>query len=152
MRPDVLADHLRHVARETPAIVAAEATPLARTVARTAPRRSGRLARSFRARGLEVISTAPHALQVDRGGVIRARRHGYLLVPVRPTYAPTTPGLVTVRGRRGPIVVRSGTWDLWALRLRQVRTRRTDYLAEALRRHLDDSPERVAEGLVRETL
>jgi hypothetical protein len=142
-----LAGELRDLPEALDRELTAEADRLARTAARLVQRRSGALARSFRGEDHRVTSTKPYAVMASEGGVIRARAHGWLLVPVRPGYHPG-PGFSTVTTRGGQrIVIRNGTHELWAVRRREVRVRGSRYLERALEDHLQGAPERVADIL-----
>jgi hypothetical protein len=142
-----LAGELRDLPEALDRELTEEADRLARTTARHAPRRTGFLARSFKGDEQQVTSTAPYAVTASEGGVIRARAHGWLLIPVRPGYRPG-PGFVTVRARNGErVVLRAGTPELWAIRRREVRIRGSRYLERALEDHLQGAPERVADIL-----
>lgn len=142
-----LAGDLRALPEALDRALDTEADHLARTAGRLAPRASGRLARSFVGQDHRVTSTAPYAVVASEGGIIRARAHGWLLVPVRPGYRPG-PGFTTVTTRGGErIVIRSGTRELWAIRRREVRIRGSRYLERALDAHLQEAPERVARVL-----
>lgn len=124
-----------------------EAASLAGWLRRTAPRRTGALLRSISARSNEVVALNYADIQ-DEGGTIRAVRRGWLTIPVRPGYVPG-PGYVTVRGRDGnQYVLRSGSFELWAVRRRSVRIRGSRWKSRALAQHLREAEERVAEQLV----
>lgn len=145
-----LARDLDRVRRDLPEILEVEADHLAATTRRLAPRRSGALRASIMARGPDVTSSVPYAVLQSEGGVIKALRRGWLTIPVRRGYKPGA-GYVTVRGRDGhQYVVRSGSYDLWAVRRRQVRIRGSRYLDRALAAHLEQADERVTKVLVDE--
>jgi len=118
---------------------------LAAWAGRLAPRVSGRLRRSFDTRGSAVTSSVDYAELVDRGGTIRARAHGFLLVPVRPGQRPLD--AVTVGPRGAQVIVRSGTYELWAVRRREVRIRGTRYLQRAEAAHVREARKDLAEEL-----
>ncbi len=145
-----LARDLERVRRDLPEYIEDEAGHLTVEVRKRAPHKSGALRRSFFPRGPDVLTDSPYANIQSEGGVIRSLRHGWLTIPVRPGYTPGA-GYVTVRGRDGnQYVVRSGSYQLWAVRRREVRIRGTGYLDRALAEHLTDSPERIADRLVAE--
>jgi len=142
-----LAAELQQLARELPDVPSTEATHLADQVRRLAPRRTGFLRRSIAARGPEVLA-AEYAEIQSEGGTIRALRRGWLTIPVRPGYTPG-PGYVTVRGRDGnQYVVRSGSYELWAIRRRSVRIPGTRFLPRALAAHLRAAEERLGDDFV----
>lgn len=142
-----LAADYREVAGQLPLTLAQEAQLLAATTRRLAPKATRALERSIRAQGPEVVSGLPYAEIQSTGGIIQARQHGWLTIPVRRGYRPA-PGFVTVRSRDGnQIVVRSGTYELWAIRRREVRMRGSQYLERALEEHLTKAGERVLDKL-----
>lgn len=109
--------------------LAAEAQRLASTLSRYAPVRSGFLRRSFHSAGKQVRS-ADYARIVSEGGVIRAKRGRMLTIPV-PGYVPG-PDYVTVSDRSGgQAIFRRGTYELWAIRRREVIVRGSGYLTRA---------------------
>lgn len=143
-----LADELGDVPRDLQRLRSTEAERLADTLARTAQRgHTGRLRRSFEAKGPDVTSSVDYAEVASTGGTIVAKVHGNLVVPVKPGYTPG-PGYVTVRARNGSlIVVRSGTHELWAVRRREVRVTGSRYLERGLAKHLEHADERAASVL-----
>lgn len=146
--PDLAAD-LERVRRDLPQIPRDEAPHLADQIRRLAPKRSGFLRRSVQPRGPEVLAAEYAGIQSE-GGTIKAIRRGWLTIPVRPGYTPG-PGYVTVRGRDGnQYVVRSGSYELWAVRRRSVRIPGTRFLPRALAAHLEASVVRLADDFVDE--
>jgi hypothetical protein len=145
-----LAQGIRKSVGQLPRTLEEEAQHLAAATRLFAPRKSGALQESIRAQGPEVIVAGPAAayakIQND-GGPIVARRHGWLTIPVRPGYVPG-PGLVTLKSRDGnQIVVRSGTYELWAIRRRVVTLKGSRYADRALEVHLEHAAERVLRTL-----
>lgn len=133
-----------------PTVLQQEARNLAWLASRSAPRATGHLSLSIYAVGPRVETRAPYASVVNTGGVISARRHGYLTIPVRPGFRPG-PGFVIARSSKGPLVVRAGTHEIWALLRRSVTVRGTRYLDTALTVHLATAQERVGSQLPGQT-
>jgi hypothetical protein len=132
-----LAHDLRQAPRAVDTQLHAETRVLAGITRRLAPRASGALAESIEPDGLTVVSDVPYAELQSTGGTVTARQHGWLTIPVRAGYRPGG-GYVTVRGRDGnPIVMRSGTYELWAVKRRSVRVPGSRYLQRALEQHLE---------------
>lgn len=138
-----LASDYREAVGRLPLTMRQEARLLAARVRRLAPVDSRRLQNSIRETEAAVTSDVPYAEIQDQGGVITARQHGWLTIPVRRGYRPA-PGFVTLRSRDGnQIVVRSGTRELWAIRRREVRIKGSRYLERALEGHLEEAGGRV---------
>lgn len=146
MITDRLERYLRQTPREVERLVEDDLPRgLAGWARRLAPRVSGRLRRSFDSRDGTVTTSVDYAEIVDRGGAIRARAHGYLVVPVRPGVRPLD--AVTVGPRGNQIIVRSGTYELWAVRRREVRIRGTRYLQRAEAAHLPEARAEIVQEL-----
>lgn len=142
-----LAREFDELARDLPDVPTEEAKHLAGEIRRVVPRRSGFLLRSVEPRGSEVLAADYAGIQSE-GGTIKAVRRAWLTIPVRPGYVPG-PGFVTVRGRDGnQYVIRSGSYELWAVRRRTVRIPGTRFLPRALEAHLKASTERLETKLV----
>jgi hypothetical protein len=123
-----------------------EVEELADTVREVVTVRSGRLRKSIRVRGLEVISRHRGAKFHSTGGLISAKKHEFLTIPVRKGYRRAPKYLTIKRADGDQFVIRRGTRELWAIRRRQVYVRGSRYLDKALERHIQETGERVAKG------
>lgn len=124
---------------------------LRRHLAAEAPRRTGRLSRSFvETADNEVRSSVSYAFKVDAGGVIVSKRKP-LLIKLDAAYKVGAPGYVTVavnrqrRDSRGRFVAKSiaavfraGTKEAVALRRMRANPRARPYIAKAIAKWRDD--------------
>jgi hypothetical protein len=145
-----LARDVDRIARDPEALIRPEARLLSDAARRRAPVARGALRRSIEDRGLSITTDVSYAVLQSEGGVVRALNHGWLTVPIRPGFV-AGPGYTTVRGKDGQqYIVRSGSYQLWAVRRREVRIPGNRWIERALEDHLQKADDRVAERLVRE--
>lgn len=132
-----------------PRLPESEARLLAGYCSRYAPVRTGRLRRSFSARGPDVVSTAPYARIVSEGGVVRAKRYPFLTIPLRDGYARGQGNISVPDGKGGQYVFQRGTRGLIAVRRREVRIPGNGYLQRALEAYQADARQRIGADIAR---
>ncbi len=106
--------------------------------------KTGRLRRSIKSKGLIVLSRHPAALFQNKGGILKAKKHEFMTIPVRPGFR-RAPKYVTIKRADGSeFVIRRGTTQLWAVKRRAIVIAGNRYLDRALDRHLGVTGDRVS--------
>jgi len=147
-----LPERLRAIPAVLRAAMDREGAETLSAVERAAPKRTGRLSRSFRLRSRgrdrEVTSDHPGALFIASGGSIRALNGSGLVFGLRPGYTPGAAGYVTLPSSGGARVIvsadRAGD-RIVALHVREVRQRGSQYLRRAAVVERRAGPSRLAQ-------